>query len=293
MKVDSLPSADNTVPRSRLSWISDRLSKHHVAAATHSEFRIRPAHVLWTLLGILVLIMTANVVVLTAARFLNIPYVQPESKLVNFFDVNHEGNLPTWYQGNALLITGLLLLVVGFSYIRQRPRSHAAYWLLLGAGFCYLSLDEMISMHETIVVPLRRALDIEGGIFYFVWVIPAAIGVLVMLFTFIPFLRSLPKSTSIRFVIAGAIFVGGAVVVEALSGAYLTSRGDESFGYKMITSVEEFLEMLGVVIFIHAILKHLSAVRHPISLHLGEPDGSIARDSASATDATATRQRAS
>ena len=47
---------------------------------------------------------------------------------------------------------------------------------------------------------------------------------------------------------------GGAIGVELIGGRYLELHGVENLTYAMITTVEESLEMAGVIIFIWALL---------------------------------------
>ena len=61
---------------------------------------------------------------------------------------------------------------------------------------------------------------------------------------------------------AGLIYVLGAVVVEMLGGDYLYLTNDlptrvNDFRYAFITTVEESLEMLGIVLFIYTLLSYL------------------------------------
>ena len=60
------------------------------------------------------------------------------------------------------------------------------------------------------------------------------------------------------FVIAGAAFVGGTIVIEHLADYYIEAFDTDNLGYEFMTALEEALEMAGVVIFIHALLAHLA-----------------------------------
>ena len=68
------------------------------------------------------------------------------------------------------------------------------------------------------------------------------------------FLWHLPRRWKGWFAAAGAIYVGGAVGVELLGGLYASQYDVATFAYALITTVEEGLEMLGVVLFLYAIL---------------------------------------
>jgi hypothetical protein len=60
-----------------------------------------------------------------------------------------------------------------------------------------------------------------------------------------------------RFLVAGATFLLGALVVEHLADYYIEAYTMKNFGYNMLTVFEESLEMMGVVLFIRALLLSL------------------------------------
>jgi len=98
--------------------------------------------------------------------------------------------------------------------------------------------------------------DGDLGIFYFAWVIPGIALVLVLGLFFLRFLLSLPATTRRRFLIAATLYLGGALGVELIGGQYAELHGFESFTYSMIATVEESLEMAGLILFIRALLKY-------------------------------------
>ncbi len=99
----------------------------------------------------------------------------------------------------------------------------------LSFTFLYLSLDELISIHEQLTMPLRAGLDLHG-VFFLSWVIPAIIVVAVFTLIYIKFLWRLPVQTRWLFIVAGIIYVGGAVGIEMLDGKYLELYEDQIFG---------------------------------------------------------------
>lgn len=64
----------------------------------------------------------------------------------------------------------------------------------------------------------------------------------------------LSKRHRILFMGAGMVYVMGAICVESLSGLACDLYGTSSKIYGIIVTVEEFLEMLGIIIFIYALL---------------------------------------
>ena len=104
-------------------------------------------------------------------------------KIVGKFDLDEEANnLPTWYQSSTLLLCSVLLMVIAF--IRKSlDDADTKFWGVMAAIFLYLSVDEAVSIHEQMTVPLRQGLDAHG-IWFSTWVIPA-LFLLVILFVLI------------------------------------------------------------------------------------------------------------
>lgn len=173
--------------------------------------------------------------------------------ILPFLSLSVEGNLPTWYSSALLLGCGLLLLL-NAAGVRQSAAPSTGYWrrwTLLGAIFLFMSLDEAVELHEN----LGRFADLHG-VLHFSWVIPAGIIVLGLGLAYIPFLRHLPVPTARRFIVAGVLYVGGALFLELPLGWWTERAGEHSLGYALIDWVEETLEMLGSTLFLLALLRH-------------------------------------
>lgn len=165
---------------------------------------------------------------------------------LQLFDVNEEHNLPTWFSGFNLGITTLFLWLISREK-RRLDDDQAGRWLVLFIGFFYLFVDEIAGLHETVNSIIEPS-----------WAWGGLVIVLLVGVYFIPFLRSLPRHTLIQFVVAGAVFVGGAVIMELVGEPI---DGD-SLAYAMSTLVEEGMEMFGVVLFTRAQLNYLMGGKH-------------------------------
>jgi len=142
--------------------------------------------------------------------------------------------------------------------IRKRAGDrYALHWRVLSIIFLYLSVDEAASIHELAIGPLRSALN-TSGIFYFAWVIPAAALVLLFVLAYLRFLAHLPGKTRRLFLLAGIIYVSGALGMELVGGYQTDFYGRENMVYALIANTEEFFEMMGVVVFIYALLSYMS-----------------------------------
>jgi hypothetical protein len=59
------------------------------------------------------------------------------------------------------------------------------------------------------------------------------------------------------FVFSGTVYVGGALIVEAISANRWYVDGGVTFPYLAIGTVEELFEMLGIALFIYALMRYL------------------------------------
>lgn len=197
-------------------------------------------HRLVNLLSITAAVLLAMHAILYIIEF---QVMEVEWYVLQLFDVNEEHNLPTWFSGFNLGITTLFLWIIS----REKKRlddSQSRRWTILFFGFFYLFVDEIAGLHETVNSVVEPS-----------WAWGGLIIVLAVGLYFIPFLRSLPRHTFRQFVVAGAVFVGGAVIMELIGEPI---DGD-SLAYAMSTLVEEGMEMFGVILFTRAQLNYLLA----------------------------------
>jgi hypothetical protein len=176
--------------------------------------------------------------------------------LVHLFNVGADGNIPTFYSSCALLFVGGLLFFIGF-LARRLEHLNWLYWLGLGAVFCFLAIDEMLELHERLIEPVRNFTG-ASGLFYYAWVIPYTFALLALGLLYLRFLLELPRHTAVLFVSSGAVFVTGAVGFEMLSGLFFQTFGSDTPGYIALQTIEEGMEMAGVVMFIYALVDYVA-----------------------------------
>ncbi|NVB77663.1 MAG: hypothetical protein HOV81_04650 [Kofleriaceae bacterium] len=166
--------------------------------------------------------------------------------LTPVLSLSYEGNVPTWFSSALLLSCAL----AAGSIAAARPPMHRHWWgMALVAG--YMSLDETAELHEHLGGHLHTS-----GVLYFDWVIPAAAIVAVIGALYLPFVRALAEVTRRRLVIAAAIYIGGALVMELPLGAWTDAHGAETLGYGLIDWVEETMEMVGAALALVALVAH-------------------------------------
>lgn len=211
---------------------------------TLSSRKLRPI-----LLGVMAAVIAAGLLVELLRVTLQL---KRRSGILPLFSLSYEANVPTWYS-SALLFTCALVLAVVAAAARQQRQRFVPHWYGLAAGFLYISLDELVSIHEA-----TGWLKLSG-VLYFSWVIPAAALLLVLGIVYLKFLAHLPAPFRRRFVLCGGIYVAGAVGMELPLGWWTEREGTNNLGYALIDHVEEGLEMLGVNLFLLALLDYLAA----------------------------------
>ena len=164
----------------------------------------------------------------------------------DLFDLDEEQSFGTWFSAVILLFSGRLL------HLQARDPELADSnwrfaWRVLGLGFFFLSLDEVVGLHET----LNTITD-------FSWTIPGTIVAGIVGLIYIPFLRHLPPRSRWLFILSGAIYLGGAVGVEHATNWYEDEGLLDTLEYNLTTVLEEAMEMGGVVLFIYALLSHIA-----------------------------------
>jgi hypothetical protein len=180
-----------------------------------------------------------------------------EHGLIQVFDLRVERNLPTVY---STLLLALAALVVFLVAVRSRGRGDSDFrrWGILSLVLLFLSVDETAALHERWTFLIREYIN-PTGILHDAWVIPFA-GILVVLAAYFwPFLKRLPADTRNRFILAGAVFVGGAFGMELVEGYYESCCGTwVDAPYAFMAGIEELSELIGMAIFVDAVLRHLN-----------------------------------
>lgn len=214
---------------------------------------VNPRRVLFMFLGLVLLLLFFNIVGIVTKLYFG---HDQALGLVPLFDFATEKNIPTLYSSSALMIASVLLLVIAATH-KSLGSSHFA-WLGLALVFLFLSIDESAGIHERFGPPVRNLLG-ATGLLYRAWVVPYAAALAIFVVAYFKFLIDLPRQTMILFLVSGCIFIAGAMGFEMLGGWYYEIHGRDNYFFSFLYTCEEFLEMLGVVIFIYALLSYMAS----------------------------------
>lgn len=173
-------------------------------------------------------------------RWIELPWIVRE-----LFDVDEEESIPTWFSSGVLLLVAVVLFFI-YHLKRLAGDALAPYWAGLGAGFTFMSVDEIAGFHET----LNSVIEMS-------WAVPGLVVAVVVGLLYLKFLSSLPAATAVRFMMAGGIFVGGAIGVELATEPFLYNDELDTLAYNLWTPVEEGMEMGGVIFFLSALFDYL------------------------------------
>lgn len=199
--------------------------------------------------------------------------------IVRLLDLNAESSVGTWFATTMLLLCAVLLAAIALGKRRSRDR-FALHWAGLAIIVLGLAIDEQAKLHDLgsgFGAEMRERLGL-GGVLYYGWVIVAAITIVALGVTYRRFVFALPASTRARFVVAGALYVAGEMGMEMVGG-WVFDREGATLTYYLMTSVEELLAMLGVLVAFGALLGELRTAAGPVTVEIAAPDGEVAGSS--------------
>ncbi len=164
-----------------------------------------------------------------------------------------EANAWAW-----LSTIGLALLAAVFAASAAARRGASLPWratAFLSGVALLLSADEGAMLHETLNEIGIRLTDSLGQ--FNAWLIPGVVVVLVAGVVLLRVARSLDRRLRWRLVVAGAIFLLGAIGMEAAGAAYTLSHPGpnnpwETPVYHLMVAAEEGLEAVGILVALAA-----------------------------------------
>lgn len=180
-------------------------------------------------------------------------------RIAHWLDVNAEASIPTWYAAVTLMSCSVLLAVIAIS-ARRRGRPFPAQWALLSIGFALLSLEEIIGVHSQATKVLRSIISqSDGSSITYALILSALglVGIVILVAVFGRFFLHLPRRWRVLFGIGLVTYLIGVIASDAVGDYLRAAVGDTGLPYIVILTLEEALEMIGVLIFIYALLDYV------------------------------------
>ncbi|MES2498949.1 MAG: hypothetical protein V4570_00320 [Pseudomonadota bacterium] len=188
--------------------------------------------------------------------------------LISLFNLDQENNFPSFFSMLLLLFASLLLVII-CTFEKQRANIFFKHWAILALGFLYMAMDEITSLHEGLIAPIRQLFGKNlPNFFHWAWVIPGILVVILVALYFYKFLLHLPKPSAKKFLFAAFIYLSGAIGMELINGYYYSFHLNFDFIYVTLTTIEESLEMAGLVVFIFGLLDYIKSNFAEIKLQI-------------------------
>jgi hypothetical protein len=193
--------------------------------------------------------------------------------LVPLFDLDVEANVPSFFGALLLLMAATLIALQAHNQYAMAGRDRRR-WALLALVVLAMAFDEAASAHELLTKPLRAALGAHGGFLHFTWVVPGAVVVLAFALAYQGFFRRLPAPVRTRVFIAGVLYLGGALGMEMIAARYAALHSIDTLFYKaVLVSIEEGMEMAGIIVLVQAMLVQLSLSSPVLALRFAGSGG--------------------
>jgi hypothetical protein len=222
------------------------LSVTRGAIATISQHQVLRWHA-----GAVTLLVLAHAILQIATAYAD---HSPLHNLAQLFHLDREGNLPTAFQGFALLASALLLFTIAR---HTRARWEGRRWLIVTLAVIYMATDEVASLHERAASVVRLISGASGEDSYIGWILLLGPVALALALYLLPMLRVLPLRISIGLAAVGIIYFSGAVGLELVAWLVRDEQGFAGTPYLIATTFEEAFEMAATVLLIQVLLAYL------------------------------------
>jgi len=180
------------------------------------------------------------------------------SQFVRLFHVADEANMTSFFSSLLLLFSAILLALIA-RWKSGLGDPFKRHWAILSGIFFYICLDEACAIHEITIKPLRSLFG-ATGFFYYSWVIIAIPLLILLAVMYFRFVFSLPPKTRLIVIVAGSLFVSGALGFEMLGGYYQDKKVGNLDIYPFLITIEELLENVGIVVFIYGLTSYMKSL---------------------------------
>lgn len=220
---------------------------------------INPKKVFLTLIRIIMFLLCANILGIVIKLNSENRYI---NGLFSLFDFDKEANIPTLYSSLTIMLASMILYSIAL--LDRRNGKPYIQWYGLAIVFLFLSIDEVSSIHERISPFIQDSFNLSG-ILYYSWVVPYSIFVILITGLYWKFLFKLPKRVFVLIILSGVIFLSGAIGFELIEARYDELYNTDTVIYAILYTCEEFLEMLGIGIFIYSLMLYIQIKNNSIT----------------------------
>ena len=223
------------------------------------KITLNPRKIIKLLLLITVILIVIHTIILIIYYLVGDP---EKFDFIRMFDLDMERNVPTLFSSVLFCISAFLFYLLSHSSLHTKPHD-SKYWKGLSFIFIFLSIDESAKIHEQIGDFTKQFIDATGYLHY-PWVISYTILILILGVIYLKFFLKMPRKVFYAFILSAVIFLTGAIGFELLGANESSQHGTTSILYSIFYTIEESLEMFGLVYLISILLSLLES--HTLNL---------------------------
>ena len=214
-------------------------------AGVATDLRLRSRRVLAAIVAIALALNVANALCIIAGA---------NTDRTRFWLLALERTPATWLSAAVLAATAAAAWAVGHG------RRDARTWNAVAGILLVLSVDEVATLHERLAaIPGVPGVGSRG------WAGAGLVLVAVVAVRLGRWALDLDRRLRGALIVGAALFVAGAVGFEVLAGDHQSAHGSDTT-YWTLSTVEEDLELLGVVVVLGALLDVLAQRGEPLRL---------------------------
>lgn len=166
--------------------------------------------------------------------------------LFHKFYFDSKFNFPSFFNTFLLLLAAGIVYYVHFANSKKYQPDTRWFWLAV--LFLAMAVEENVSVHFFLG-------HLESS--YLVWAVPIGLALIFLGIYFGRLAFAIPRRIAIGFFVSGAVYIAGAIVLEFAGARVKSIRGEWNPLYAGISTFEETLEMLGLILFINYLLKYI------------------------------------
>jgi len=205
------------------------------------------------------LLIAIHIVILVIYFWIDNP---KEFDFIPMFDLDMESNIPSLFSSLLFAISSFL-----FYLLSQIQKEKYKYWLGLSLLFLFLSFDESAKIHEKLGDYTENFIS-ATGYFYYPWFISYSLFVFILALFYFKFFFNMPKKVFFSFMLSATIFLIGAIGFDILGAKEASEFGENTLTYCIYYSIEESLEMFGLIYLISILLGLLKKPLVKISFYI-------------------------
>jgi len=169
--------------------------------------------------------------------------------LIPLFQLSAENGIPAFFFGCLSLLNAVLLLLIWQA--RRTNAEPQIIWVFLAGLFLLFAFNELFSVHEHLVKLVMRTLGISGLLYFAGGIIS---GMALLAYLFFQVWRRLNKRVKLWLALSAITYVSGAVAFAIVGSVHhLANGGEGDLIYGVLDTIEESLEMAGLIMFAYSL----------------------------------------